>query len=544
MLAWSETQSSTLNQRACLCFSLNFCVFYIILIYGILYGYCDGISGVWQCIATSQELPFPRNESPEQIHLSHSRVYKLQFNARRVGYTPAADASVKRIGTTLKDLRFSLDERAPLERQIAGFPSGIQASLLPGHFSNITPYIMAIRRSDNPHASTYVLLVCISLSLASVMAQATPSQTSQDPSAHFEPLAGTMNPMSISVKAFNPQAQDVSGEVQPSSMAAAAAETGPLITTAPDSDLRPVPGGRAVALESEFNFPHMDLPVELGLSNPNPLAQSEPESASNSSNSKPTICASDPKLTFLGLGSIQSSICRAYFYRDSARSTWTVCTAWFATPTHAVLAGHCIADGGSRTFFPVAVGGRYGTVCCRTQSDTGPDNCQAGYGFNIIDFSTTRGWLNSRLWNNDGAVLKLVRPSPTLGGVGTPLKFGQSGNPSCPATVTYAGFPIRNNIWGCNNNWGERLGFSTTTGVISCTTQSDTPTGRYTGSACQGMSGGPMWNPSTNIVNGILSQGSLACSTTRTSTVSFAAISNSGDSSWGVHVAGLIAAIP
>eukprot|EP00884_Botryococcus_braunii_P015775 jgi/Botrbrau1/2881/Bobra.0036s0024.1 len=115
--------------------------------------------------------------------------------------------------------------------------------------------------------------------------------------------------------------------------------------------------------------------------------------------------------------------------------------------------------------------------------------------------------------------------------------------PSCPATVTYAGFPIRNNLWGCNNNWGERLGFSTTTGVISCTTQSDTPTGRYTGSSCQGMSGGPMWNPSTNIVNGILSQGSLACSTTRTSSVSFAAITNSL-LSWGVHVAGLIAAIP
>ena len=48
MLAWSATQTSTLNQRACLCFSLIFCVFYIILIYGILYGYCGGIlSGTW-----------------------------------------------------------------------------------------------------------------------------------------------------------------------------------------------------------------------------------------------------------------------------------------------------------------------------------------------------------------------------------------------------------------------------------------------------------------------------------------------------------------
>eukprot|EP00884_Botryococcus_braunii_P015771 jgi/Botrbrau1/2878/Bobra.0036s0023.1 len=407
---------------------------------------------------------------------------------------------------------------------------------------------MAIIRSDKPHASMYVLLVCIFLSLASLMAQSvtTPSQTSQDPSAQFEPLAGTMTPLSIPVEAFNPQAQDalVPGEVQSSSMAGAAAEPGPLITTAPESDLRPVPGGRAVAFESRYNFPAEDLPIELGQSNPNPLAQGEPESPSNSSNAKPAYCASNPALTFFGTGSIQTSICRAYFYTNSARTTWGVCTAWFATSTHAVVAGHCVANGGSGRFLPVAVGGRYGTVCCRTQSNTGPDNCQAGYGFNIINFSTTRGWLNSGTWSNDGAVLKLVRPSPTLGGVGTPLKFGQSGNPSCPATVTYAGYPIlASNTAGCNTNWAERLGKATTTGVIACTTASDTPTMRYTGSSCPGMSGGPMWNPSTNIVNAILSQSHYACSTTKTSSVWFSAITNS-PLSWGFHLAGLIAAVP
>eukprot|EP00884_Botryococcus_braunii_P015768 jgi/Botrbrau1/2875/Bobra.0036s0020.1 len=415
---------------------------------------------------------------------------------------------------------------------------------------------MAIILSDKPHASMYVLLVCIFLSLASLMAQSvtTPSQTSQDPSAQFDPLKGIMTPLTIPVEAFSPQAHDtlVPGEAQSSAMASAAAEPTPLITTAPgvDRDLPPVPGGKAVVPTTPFQPRVADLPVELEQSNPNPLAQGEPESPSNSSNAKPAVCVSNPALTFFGRGSIQTSVCRAYLYTNSRRDEWSACTAWFVTPTHAVLAAHCVmAEGtGKRPYFPVLVNGRYGTMCCRTQNDTGPDNCEAGYGFKVTRMVTTNGWANRGSWSNDGAVLKLVRPSPTLGGVGAPIKFGQSGgqsgSPFCPATVAYAGYPASSSEFeGCNIKWAERLGFATTTGVINCITAAEDPTMQSMGSVCPGMSGGPMFDPSTNIVNGIVSQGHIGCSTTKRSSIWFAAVTNSARS-WGVHVAGLVAAIP
>jgi hypothetical protein len=403
---------------------------------------------------------------------------------------------------------------------------------------------MAIIRSDKPHASTYILLVCISLSLASVMAQSvtTPSQASQDPSSQFEPLTGTMNPLSIPVEAFNPQAQDaqVPGDVQPYAIAAAAAH---LMTNAPEGDLRPVPGGKAVAPELKSNSPAEDIPPELILSNPNPLAQGDPYAASNSSNAKPSVCSNNPGIPLWGTGAIQQSICRAYLYKNSARSLWSVCTAFFVTRTHAVTAGDCVAVGGSNKFFPVAVGGRYGTVCCRTQANTGPDNCQAGYSFNIINFSTTRGWLRNGAFTNNGAVLQLVRPIPFLSGVGTPVVYRQSGNLICPRTVIYAGYPLQSSsVTGCNVAWYERLGVITTSGLITCSTGATDGSMGYIGSSCPGMAGSPLVDTSTNIVTAFLVSASTACSTTKTSTVNFAAITNSA-LNWGVYVADLVAAV-
>jgi hypothetical protein len=378
--------------------------------------------------------------------------------------------------------------------------------------------------------------------------RAAATSPSQDPSAlsELEPLVGSLIPESIPVEFFGPQAQDpiVESEAQVPGMGSASPSATSLmniVVTSPVETLLPVPGGRGVVpTPPHLNFTALTNSRYLPDDNPDPLAQAAPPPPSNSSNAKPAYCPSNPVLSLYPSGTAFASVCRSYLYLNSARSIWGVCTAWFADPTHAVVSGECVAPGGTGTFSPVWVGGRWGTVCCRTQPNTGPDNCQAGYGFDILDFSTTRGWLKSGRATNNGAVLKLRRPNPTAPGVGVALRYGQA---PCLSTVSYAGYPVVDSRFaGCNQAWGERLGVSTTSGNLICKFSGTDPSLAYRGSTCSGMAGAPMFNPSTSFVSGIQTQTDYACASGRSSTY-FVALSNSIQD-WGVNLPDLIAAVP
>jgi Trypsin len=275
---------------------------------------------------------------------------------------------------------------------------------------------------------------------------------------------------------------------------------------------------------------------------PSPLQTYDPADG-NYSALKPAVCTYNPGLSVSASGTIFSSVCRAYFYSSPDRSRYVRCTAWFVTSTHAALAGHCVADGGSGRFYPYKVNGRYGTVCCLTFPDTGPDNCRSGYGFDIIQMATTSGWLYNGAFSNDGAVLKLRRPSNAPNNVGVPLSFEQP-NPFCPSgSVSFGGYPGQSTTFqGCNRAWNERFVSSTTSGPLQCTTSLGSPSLAFRGSACGGMSGGPMWSTATNYVWGIISQSDIQCPSGRSSTY-FAAITN-GPTRWGVYLSGLISTVP
>eukprot|EP00884_Botryococcus_braunii_P021302 jgi/Botrbrau1/7856/Bobra.9_2s0032.1 len=377
-----------------------------------------------------------------------------------------------------------------------------------------------------------------------------PTAISQDASIPSDPLI--MIPRSVPEEALNPQIQVPEGTESPppGSVLSDAAVAAPLLRQASVGTIRPVPGAKAVLPKAPYvNFTALELFPDSTVIEPSPIEQLDPAAPSNASDTidnvyaKPAVCSNNPGLTLSASGTIVTSTCRAYLYLNAARSSYTMCTAWFVSPTHAALAGHCIADGGTRRYFPVASNGRYGTVCCRTQSNTGPDNCQSGYGFDIVNFVTNIGWYNFGYASNDGAVLKLRRPSNVASGVGVARTFGPP-SPFCPsAAVSYAGYPARStSLSGCNQAWAERLAVATTSGVASCTTSSGAPSLAFRGSTCGGMSGGPLWNAATNRVIGIVIQSDIYCNSGRSLTL-FSAITSSG-TSWGVNVASLIAAVP
>lgn len=275
--------------------------------------------------------------------------------------------------------------------------------------------------------------------------------------------------------------------------------------------------------------------------------QSLPQSSdlSELANAKPLVCSLNPPFTINPYGTKAASICRSYLYMNSNRTKVASCTASFVTSSHVVTAGHCVAA--SRKYLPVAVNGRYGTVCCKTLNNTSADNCPTGYGFDVIQVTTTAGWLNSGAASNDGAVLKVRRPSNVVSGVGVAQKYATA-SPFCPQNnLTFAGYPgnsgpIINYLSGCQAAWKDRLTFTTTGGIANCVNTTNLPSYSFLASSCGGMSGGPLINPPTNTIWGIHTQGSPIC-ISRKSYAGFSAITNS-NTSWGVSIAALIRAIP
>eukprot|EP00884_Botryococcus_braunii_P011015 jgi/Botrbrau1/19915/Bobra.0059s0032.1 len=375
----------------------------------------------------------------------------------------------------------------------------------------------------------------------------TSSTSPQDPTVQLEPLTDDTNSLRTPMDILNSQVQGEQPptEDKPAAFPCDGAPAAPSMEhVVPMDAILPAPGGKGTNAKPPYlNFTDMEIFPDLTEIEPSSLAQVQPPSATNSSNAKPAVCGNNPTLNLYASGTSLASTCRAYLYTNSRRTSWSRCTAWFASPTHAVLAGHCIANGGSGRYFPSLVNGRYGTVCCRTRSNTGPDNCEAGYGFDILTFSAASGWLYNNRASNDGAVLKLRRPANVANGVGVALRYGQP-NPFCPtAALQFAGYPGQTTSFsGCNQAWSERFAFSTTSGARQCTMNVGFPSLAFRGSSCGGMSGGPIGIVSTNVQIGILSQGDVYCSSARSNTY-FTAISNGG-TSWGVNVANLISQVP
>jgi hypothetical protein len=313
-------------------------------------------------------------------------------------------------------------------------------------------------------------------------------------------------------------------------------------TVAPAGRIVPAPGAKGVFPKAPaINISSLPL-SPVSKKRGSALGMILPKTNKSSSTAKPAVCANNPSLSLYGTGTGLTSVCRAYLYANSERTRYTICTAWFVDSTHAVLSGHCVAEGGSGQFSPFDTNGRFGTACCRTQSNTGPDNCESGFGFDITGMTVTSGWIYDNRASNDGAVLKLKRPGNAPDNTGVPLAYTQP-DPFCPAgAVVYAGYPSQSSRFeGCNQDWQERFAFATASGASSCGIGLTFPSLAFRGSSCPGMSGGPLTS-ADGLAWGILSQSSYDCNG-GASTVLFAAISNGG-TDWGVDVSALIGSIP
>jgi hypothetical protein len=403
-----------------------------------------------------------------------------------------------------------------------------------------------------PH-SPRVVLLCIAILLhASTLltaAKPTPAEASQGAPTQAEPSQFTGSPTSSATSAGQTHEPDAStidqGRAQSSALGSQPARAVHVKTVAPTGRIVPAPGAKGVFPKGPaFNISSLPLfPVTKKRSSA--LDMILPKANKSSSAAKPAQCANNPSLGLYGTGTALTSVCRAYLYANSERTLYTMCTAWFVDSTHAALSGHCVANGGSGQFSPVDTNGRFGTVCCLTQPDTGPDNCQSGYGFDIVSISTTEGWIYSNQASNDGAVLKLTRPGNAPDDIGVPLAYTQP-DPFCPGVaVVWAGYPSRPSQdsprEGCDRDWQERFAFASTSGPTSCVTGLSSPSLTFQGSSCPGMSGGPLTS-ADSLAWGILSQSSQEC-VGRVSYVLFAAISNGG-TDWGVDVSALIGNIP
>eukprot|EP00884_Botryococcus_braunii_P019756 jgi/Botrbrau1/6464/Bobra.0034s0039.1 len=392
-----------------------------------------------------------------------------------------------------------------------------------------------------------VLLMCLAVFIHSPIQAENALQWSPELSAQALPVTS-----GIPIQISGPISGNLQGEAQSESLVpnqaagifgSHAAVSMPLITQLPVSTVpvEPVPGAKTVYPRSFFSEDGTRILEDLQQS---PL---RPQDLYSTSGAKPLYCVNNPIATFYPPGTVASSICRSFLYLKSDRSKISACTAFFVSSTHVALAGHCVAAGGSKTYLPVLVNGKYGTVCCRAGPSIGVDNCPAGYGFDVLQVTTTSGWFNNGSASNDGALLKVRRPTVATN-VGVPLAYGQA-DQTCPNnTLTYAGYPADNGwlinfLSGCSVEAAERLAFSNTGVRVGCFTPDVTlPAFSFVGSTCGGVSGAPLWNPPTNTVWGIHTQGSPICINS-TSNVGFSAITN-GNTQWGVSIAALMKAIP
>lgn len=287
-----------------------------------------------------------------------------------------------------------------------------------------------------------------------------------------------------------------------------------------------------------------------------PGNNSAPSVAPTSRNGNNATFAAEVKPEALCAGNIElrtstvtrfASECRAYLYKGTNTNTLGTCTAWFIDSTHMVLAGHCVAVGGSKTYSIRNIGGAYGLVCCSTSASDTPTTCATDARFYITTAITTLGWYNSGNENNDGAVIKVSRYSGTNAGFGVPLSYGSmSAGPCGRRAVQWGGYPSQSTVQaGCNNNFQGRFRF--TAEIASPSTCPPNDSGQavsYPGSACPGMSGGRLIDSTSGLAVGILARASISCTSASTSIIDFVQLVNSATVPEGVYLSSMVSAIP
>ena len=186
----------------------------------------------------------------------------------------------------------------------------------------------------------------------------------------------------------------------------------------------------------------------------------------------------------------------------------------------------------------------YGTVCCSPNTDDRPNSCARDAQFDIVNYVTTRGWLNGNN-ENDGAVLKVRRQAQTSNGFGIPVPYGDIASRPCQSRpFQWYGFPSQNqDSDGCSANWQGRFRYSATSQRPDpCPGDNTGSRIQLTGSSCGGMSGGPLYNRVDDYVIGILKASSRGCGDGQ-SIVQFSQL-NFGRGSGGVDINALRDAIP
>lgn len=79
-----------------------------------------------------------------------------------------------------------------------------------------------------------------------------------------------------------------------------------------------------------------------------------------------------------------------------------LCTAWFIGPQHVATAGHCVSDQGAYSLLPT----NPGFLCCSFDRTTG--FCKRQYTWKLVQWVTTKGFLETYSSDNDGAVIEVA----------------------------------------------------------------------------------------------------------------------------------------
>ncbi|KAG7667971.1 hypothetical protein Ndes2526B_g01613 [Nannochloris sp. 'desiccata'] len=215
------------------------------------------------------------------------------------------------------------------------------------------------------------------------------------------------------------------------------------------------------------------------------------------------------------------SICRLYLKQVSATGEELIsrCSGSFISEDHILTAGHCLVNNTDNPKFGYNMQKRddnYGTVCCSpTRQDT-RQSCPVDAQFDIVDFTTTIGYLArpSIFSDNDGAVLKVRRRDNTNDIYGVPLRYGSIVNEeNVERFFRYSGFPANSPRAGCDRDWFGRRYLSESTQTPA---SSSTPGGRLTlrsSSGCGAMSGGPLMTSigGSMVIVGVIKGGSIRC---------------------------------
>eukprot|EP00884_Botryococcus_braunii_P021708 jgi/Botrbrau1/8220/Bobra.0392s0016.1 len=236
------------------------------------------------------------------------------------------------------------------------------------------------------------------------------------------------------------------------------------------------------------------------------------------------------------------TICRVFMFRNRAGTKFDVYTGWFADKTHVVTTGAAVATGGAKVYNVVAVGGRYGVVCCTiTTAANGPASCPEANAYNIIRVVTSTGWINKDQLTNAGAVMKVNRNTPH-----DTANYEIQNPPACPneKPTHYVGYPYPSDTSaGCSTaNEDTQIAVDGLSPLTCNYLLPALPTFTTPGmSSCPGVLGGPYYFDQARITGTVVS--SDATCTDGRSSIGAAGISP-GNTSWGFALASLIKAVP